>query len=593
MPLKAAFNPSATYVQRLRPVRDPAELLRIERILATARLLLAVLALLAIWIDSTEPTRYATVAYILLGAYLAYSCGVWTVLRRPLSAVRWTQLMFLVDLIFPAAFTLFTDGPNSPLFMFFVFVATSAAIRWGFLATLGAAAAAACLVSAEAVLLKYAPSYYGIRVQGEFELNRYVIRTSYLIVIGLLIGYVAEQDQQAEAENDFLRRLLEKIRPELGVRGAMRTLLSEAAHLFACSEARMVLCQAQTQHTFEWSYRPGEPAVSLREADGEQRAQLLFPMPGEALHMERRGDGLALWLLDRDGRRVRDGSGWRPPAAMPERLTCVNFIFGGEWRGRLLLYDARLGRDKIRELRFAQRIERQIGPAMYSVYLLRQLRSRAGAIERARVARELHDGAIQTMVGVEMQVEVLRRRAAADGANSTFSGELERIRDLLREQTYDLRALMQQMKPLDLNPRQLLDFLADTVERFRRDTGMEAQFVSELEEVELPPRLCRELARIVQEGLVNVRKHSGATQVLVRFASSDGSCKLTIDDNGKGFDFTGRVTLDYLDAARKGPQVIKERVRNIGAELAIESLPGRGTRLEVTVPHVRALAAYV
>jgi signal transduction histidine kinase len=152
---------------------------------------------------------------------------------------------------------------------------------------------------------------------------------------------------------------------------------------------------------------------------------------------------------------------------------------------------------------------------------------------------------------------------------------------------------MQQMKPLDLTPKQLLDFLADAVDRFRRDTGIQARFVSELEDIELPPRLCRELARIAQEALVNVRKHSGASNVLVRFASSDGKCKLIIDDDGKGFDFVGRVALDYLDAARKGPQVIKERVRNIGAELVIESLPGQGARLEVTVSHLRALGAYV
>ncbi|HEU5450695.1 MAG TPA: histidine kinase [Terriglobales bacterium] len=582
------------YLSRLRPMRNEAETLRIERMLATARVLLAVLALFAIWLDPTEPTRYATLAYILLIAYMVYSFGIWGVLQRITRTGRVPLLLLLLmDLVFPTVFMLFTEGPNSPLFMFFVFVMTSAAIRWGFSASLGTALLATALVGLEAVIVNVAPAAWRLGVESHLEVNRYVIRTSYLLIIGLLIGYMAEQDKEVRAENDFLRRLLEKARPDAGVRAAMYGLMAEIVQLFPCAEARMVLQNTHTLNTFEWTLRPGEKAVGLRELDGAQREAEMFPMPAEAFHLEQRRRGPALWMIDRDGRRQRAASGWQPPAPLPDRLTCVSFAWGGEWRGRLVLHGARLGWDRLRELRFAQRIERQIGPAMYSVYLMRRLRTRAGAIERARVARELHDGAIQTMVGVEMQVEVLRRKVAGNGADAALSSELERIRDLLRNQTFDLRALMQQMKPLDLTPKQLLDFLADAVERFRRDSGIQATFVSELEEVDLPPRLCRELARIAQEALINARKHSGASKVLVRFASSEGKCRLIIDDNGKGFDFMGRVTLDYLDATRRGPQVIKERARAIGAELIIESLPGQGARLEIIVPHVRALAAYV
>ena len=81
-----------------------------------------------------------------------------------------------------------------------------------------------------------------------------------------------------------------------------------------------------------------------------------------------------------------------------------------------------------------------------------------------------------------------------------------------------------------------------------------------------------------------MRKHSQAENVLVRFASSSGLWKLTVDDDGKGFDFSGRLSQAELDAARLGPVVIKERVRSIGGELALESVPGHGARLEITFP---------
>jgi signal transduction histidine kinase len=137
----------------------------------------------------------------------------------------------------------------------------------------------------------------------------------------------------------------------------------------------------------------------------------------------------------------------------------------------------------------------------------------------------------------------------------------------------------------------LLDYLADTVERFRRDTGMDARFESELDEVTLPPRISRELLRVTQEALVNVRRHSGASKVMVFFGSRDNHWQLVVDDDGRGFEFYGRMSQVELDAASKGPIIIKERLRSIGGELSIESSPGRGARLVITVPH-KAHAAH-
>jgi signal transduction histidine kinase len=103
----------------------------------------------------------------------------------------------------------------------------------------------------------------------------------------------------------------------------------------------------------------------------------------------------------------------------------------------------------------------------------------------------------------------------------------------------------------------------------------------------MPQQVCREIARIVQEGLVNVRKHSRAHQVLVHLGASDNKWKLVIEDDGRGFPFTGRLSHLELDALGGGPLVIRERVRLIEGELAIESVRGRGSRLEISVPQKR------
>jgi two-component system nitrate/nitrite sensor histidine kinase NarX len=174
----------------------------------------------------------------------------------------------------------------------------------------------------------------------------------------------------------------------------------------------------------------------------------------------------------------------------------------------------------------------------------------------------------------------LRRRAVG----SPLEPELEKIQRNLHHEALSVRELMREIRPPDLDARQLLDFLALCVEKFQNETGITARFVTSLEELNLPPRVCTELARIVQEGLANIRKHSRAQNVLVRFGSADGCWRLLIDDDGRGFDFSGRLSHAELEAEHRGPVVIRERVRAIGGELTIESHPGRGARLEVTLP---------
>ena len=162
--------------------------------------------------------------------------------------------------------------------------------------------------------------------------------------------------------------------------------------------------------------------------------------------------------------------------------------------------------------------------------------------------------------------------------------QLAHIQNLRRQEDLNLRELMQTMRPIEIGPHQFHDFIGELVERFSRDTGLEAHFVPELQEVSMPPATCRELARVVQEALANIRKHSRAHLAIVRFGTQNGSWKLVINEDGQGFPFAGRFHLNELDDFRRGPTVIKERVRAVGGDLLIESTPGRGCKLEITVP---------
>ena len=219
-------------------------------------------------------------------------------------------------------------------------------------------------------------------------------------------------------------------------------------------------------------------------------------------------------------------------------------------------------------------------------YLAEQQKQLRAEVERGRFARELHDGALQSMIAVAMQLDVLRRHSASQTV--AVPQELARIHDLLLEEARKLRELMQQMKPLDVEANNLRAHLMELVDRFQRETGITARFVCESTVVAIRPRrVCDAVACIVQEGLVNVRKHSGASHVLVQFDRGNGYWRLTIDDDGHGFPFSGCFTAADLEADGRGPLVIKEYVRLIEGELTLESIAGRGSRLVITIPQRR------
>jgi signal transduction histidine kinase len=124
------------------------------------------------------------------------------------------------------------------------------------------------------------------------------------------------------------------------------------------------------------------------------------------------------------------------------------------------------------------------------------------------------------------------------------------------------------------------------VRRFKDTSGIEARLDWAGDTLDLTPRQCREVLRIVQEALVNVRRHSGASQVVARLAVDEYDWALTVEDNGRGLGFTGRLTHEQIEREQAGPRVIRQRVAALGGTLNIESSPA-GLRLEVAWPRAR------
>jgi signal transduction histidine kinase len=248
----------------------------------------------------------------------------------------------------------------------------------------------------------------------------------------------------------------------------------------------------------------------------------------------------------------------------------------------LLLFEPRLGGRPETQLRFLQDLANLVAPSVYNVYLLRRLRSRAAAVERARVSRELHDGVVQSLHAIAFRLYALRTRPGSSAEER--EQELVEVQQLVQNEAANVRDLIHQLEPIEFDPRHLVEFLSGMVTRYRQDTGIGAQFVCDSPEVSLPPATCREIAGIVREALANVRRHSSAQHALVRLSRQHGGWMLTIEDDGRGFEFSGRFTQAQLEESRRGPLVIQQRVRALDGELTIVSKAGHGARLEIKIP---------
>jgi len=223
-------------------------------------------------------------------------------------------------------------------------------------------------------------------------------------------------------------------------------------------------------------------------------------------------------------------------------------------------------------------LEERLSNASRQTVLYRYDAEKARESERQRIAADFHDGPLQSFISFQMRLEIIRKLLVRDQAAATE--ELIQLQELCKSQVNELRSFVRSMRPVDVEGS-LNATLRRVVEQFQKDSGIPASFVSAefLEPAE--PEVSLELLQIVREALYNVQKHSAATRVAVTIAKSDRALEIGIEDNGAGFPFSGKYTLDELELLRLGPMSIKRRVRTLGGDLLLDSKPGQGAGLKI------------
>ena len=230
------------------------------------------------------------------------------------------------------------------------------------------------------------------------------------------------------------------------------------------------------------------------------------------------------------------------------------------------------------ERQMLETLGQNLGVAIENQRLVSRDRELAVSEERNLLAQELHDSIAQSLAFLNLQAQLLEdslRRTAVDEAH----GILAQIREGIQESYDDVRELLVHFR-IRIKQEDIELTIRSSLERFESQTGIKTSCTVSGRGVPLSAEQQLQVLHILQEALSNVRKHSGASQVEFEM-KRDRSYVFRVKDNGCGFD---PGTLGDKTGSHVGLRIMKERAQHIGGEIRIDSRPGHGSEITLTLP---------
>ncbi len=551
---------------------------RAERTIAATRVLIASFTLYAIWLDPTQPARFRELTYFLhigcVGYAIALAAVMW---QRP--STGWLPIAsHIVDLVVFSVFQYLTLGPSSPFFNYFIFSLFCAAVRWGWRGTLATSIAVGCAFVSIATAMKMTLD------PADFDLNRFIIRSGNLVVFSVLLVYLGRHEARLREE---IRRLA----------GWPATAGDDAA-----SEIRGVVHYAA-------SVVAAGRALVIWELDQEPRAQLAAWTPDSFQLSRHASTDFEPWV---DERLATTSFLYAASADAPPRVTTAtgraltiesNQLIHQRLLSQIdspVLASASFKTERlsgrvffghldeaatVEILPLVEVVAREIGSSVDQCEMHSRARQVAVGEERIRVARDLHDGVLQSLTGVRLELQSLatqlrhgslaetrERLLAAERALATEQRELRFFIEDLQPVRSDVRAGRTLGSRLDELTKQIAaQWKTPVTLRFAGNTGP------------FPPDLEQALPRMIHEAVVNALKHGQPSRVSVVLQGESDELRVVVADDGHGFPFEGQYDHAMLARQNFGPASLRERVASLGGDVSVDS-SAAGSKVEIRLP---------
>lgn len=275
-----------------------------------------------------------------------------------------------------------------------------------------------------------------------------------------------------------------------------------------------------------------------------------------------------------------------PQLAQDQRLSYlgVPMFVSGQVAGVLSVYGGSTPTLTSEQVSLLMTLVEPISVAIERARLLHQTEQSAALEERQRMARELHDSVTQLIYSLYLRLET-QRRSRGRTARSGSKPELEQLSAIAHQALKELRLILFELRPLELQHAGLVPALRQRLEAVERRAGLEAHIVVEannawLDQVLRQPLVEETLYRIAQEALNNALKHSAATAVDLTLSAEDQRLIFYVSDNGRGFDLAAVADR----GGGQGLASMRERALKAGGQFIVHTAPGQGTRVCVELP---------
>lgn len=552
---------------------------RAERLLAASRALLASCSLFAVWFDPTEPAKYVAITYSLMVGYVGYALLlVFLAWRSDVTLVRARLFTHCIDLAIFSLLIYVTEGaPTSPFFVFFLFSLVCGTVRWQWQGTVWTAAVALPLFVSSGLYsseILHDPS---------FDLNPFVNRSVYLVVATVLLSYLGAY--QSWLSDELFKLAAWPRTTSHDARLLVSTILEHAGTML--NTPRILLVWEDPDEPW-LNWVTWEPNSFTWTQESLSRFQTLVAEPlREVNFLCLNAQGPAPTILQTPTTEVAHWQG-RPlhpdfQAHVAAKAVLSFRLLSDSLDGRVFFFDkSSMTSD---DLMLGAIVAREMTSRLDQFYLLQRLQRTAALEERIRLARDLHDGLLQSLTGAALQLETVQR--VVDKDTQAARERLGDIQRLLATEQRELRFFIEELRPPGANVNvldgNLRSRLVDLVERMTWQWRIPVDLQLDGEIPPLPGSLTREIYHILREAVVNAARHGQARTIQVKFAMVTDKIQMLVTDDGRGFPFRGRYSLAELVAKNIGPATLKERLVALNGDLQIDSTD-TGSRLFITLP---------
>jgi len=548
---------------------------RAERTIAATRVLIAAFSLYAVWLDPAQPARFAHLTSLLHIGCIAYSIVLAAVMWNRPSTGSLPLATHVIDIVVFSVLQYLTQGPSaSPFFNYFIFSLFCGAVRWGWRGTLATAPAVGL-----AFLLISAATLAG---SSDFDLNRFIIRGGNLVVFTVLLVYIGLHEARLRED---IRRLAEWPMA-VGDDGGqlIKRAVEYAAELVGTSSVAVVWEPDQeprvrlavwTPDGFRLSRHastdvdpwvvPELSAIPILSVHGGDASPVVWTTGGRELAV--RSD-------DAFHRRLGEVLAGPHVASAPfktERLSGRVF-FGSLDR-------------TVEVLPLVEVVAREIGASVDQSEMHDRTRRLAIGEERIRVARDLHDGVLQSLTGVRLELQSLANQLRSDALSDTRDRLIAIERALATEQR-ELRFFIEDLQPIRSDSR-IGGALPSRLEELTKQIAAQWKTPVTLRFAglagPLPPDIEQALPRMIHEAVVNALKHAQPSRVSVVLHGDPDGLRVVVSDDGHGFGFEGQYDHTMLARQNVGPASLRERVTSLGGELSVDS-SAAGSKVEIRLP---------